>query len=422
MDDDQPDGGGDCGDRPAGSARTRGTTGYRHALASPLVRKLWIATTASVVGDFIGQGALLFLAVDRTGQALGAAGVLAVGVVPTLLTGMLGGGWLDRLPRVPALVALQLLGAVVICLPIISDGIGVVYLTAALLAAIRTGTIAVRAGAMAEGVEDDRRGPLIALLSSTDQAGQVLGYLAGGALYLTLGTSVALLVDSATFIVGALVLATLRLPRPTGSTHRPGPATGLRLIGRDPVLRLLAILVVATGMVASLPEVLAPVVASADDPWRPFVLAAAPLGQAVTMTFMGRLPRVRRPSTQLNHLAWLVLALGITALGHSAAWIAFGNLLVGSGVAWLVGPQLTFLRLAPPANMAQISATMVALLAVADGAGSLAYARLADLHGVPAAYRAAGVLLLVITLAGWLAKERMPAALALDRDELPEPR
>jgi MFS family permease len=422
VDDDQPEGDDDSGGPSQGTGRSAHATGYRRALASPLVRRLWVATAASVVGDFIGQGALLFLAVDRTGQALGAAGVLAVGVIPTLLTGMLGGAWLDRLPRVPALVGLQLLGAAVICLPVVADGIGVVYLTAALLAVIRTGTIAVRAGAMAEALDDDRRGPLIALLSSTDQAGQVLGYLAGGALYLALGTSVALLVDSATFVVGALVLATLRFPRPTRSTQRPGPSTGLRLIARDPVLRLLAILVVATGMVASLPEVLAPVVAAPDDPWRPFVLAAAPLGQAVTMTVVGRLPRVRRPSTQLNHLAWLVLALGITALGRSPAWIAFGNLLVGSGVAWLVGPQLTFLRLAPPANMAQISATMVALLAVADGAGSLAYARLADVHGVPAAYRAAGVLLLVITLAGWLAKERTPAALALDRDELPDPR
>jgi MFS family permease len=412
----------DTGEPRPGGSGAGAATGYRLALRAPLVRRLWIATGASVVGDFIGQGALLFLAVDRTGQALGAAAILAVGVLPTLLTGMLAGSWLDRLPRVPALVSLQLLGAVVICLPILADGIGVVYLTAALLAVVRTGTIAVRSGAMAEGLEDDQRGPLLALLSSTDQAGQVVGYLAGGALYLALGTTVALLVDSASFVAGAVVLATLRLPRASGSVERAGPTAGLRMIGRDPVLRLLAVLVVATGMVASLPEVLAPVVAGSDDPWRPFVLAAAPLGQTVTMMVVGRLPSVRRPSTQLSHLAWLVLALGITALGRSPAWVAFGNLLVGSGVAWLVGPQLTFLRLAPARNMAQISATMVALLAVSDGAGSLAYARIADVYGVPSAYRTAGVVLLVVTIGGWLAKERTPAALALDRDEPPEDR
>lgn len=406
--------------RTGRSPRRHVATGYRLAWRVALVRRLWIATTASVVGDYVGQGALLFLAVDRTGQAVSAAGVLAVGVLPSVLTGVVAGSWLDRLPRVPALVGLQLLGGIVICLPVVVDGVTIVFVTAALLAVVRTGTVGVRAGAMAEGVADDHRGPLLALLSATDQAGQVVGYLAGGALYVVLGLSTALLVDAGSFVAGAAVLATLRLPAPA---HRPGrarPTAGLRLIGRDPVLRLLAVLVVATGMVASLPEVLAPVVAADDDPWRPLVLAAAPLGQAVTMVLMGRLPVVRRPSVQLNHLAWLVLALGLTALARTPAWIALGNLLVGSGVAWIVGPQLTFLRLAPPANMAQISATMVALLSVADGVGSLTYARLADVTSVAAAYRVAGVLLLVITVAGWLVKERTPGAAALDRDELPE--
>jgi MFS family permease len=394
-------------------------TGYRLALRVPLVRRLWGATAASVVGDYIGQGALLLLAADRTGQALAAAAVLAVGVVPTLLTGVVAGPWLDRIPRVQALVTLQLLGAAAICLPVVLDGIAVVYVTAGLLAVVRTATIAVRSGAMAEGLDDDHRGPLVALLSTTDQAGQVLGYLTGASLYLLLGTNVALLVDAASFVAGALVLATVRLPAPARRPPRLPATGGLAIIARDPVLRLLAVLVVATGTVASLPEVLAPVVAPAGDGWRPIVLAAAPLGQAVTMTLMGRAPQVRRPSVQLAHMAWLVLALAITALGRSPAWVAFGNLLIGTGVAWIVGPQLTFLRLAPPARMAQVTAAMVALLATADGLGSLAFARLADVAGVAVAYRAAGAVLLVVALAGWAVKERTPDALALDRDELP---
>jgi MFS family permease len=403
----------------ARSRRTRTATGYRLALRVPLVRRLWTATAASVVGDYIGQGALLLLAADRTGQALAAAAVLAVGVVPTLLTGVVAGPWLDRIPRVRALVALQLVGAAVICLPVLLEGIGVVYVTAALLAVVRTATIAVRSGAMAEGLEDDHRGPLVALLATTDQAGQVVGYLTGASLYLLLGTDVALLVDAASFVVGAAVLATLRLPPPAPRPTRLPVTGGLTLIARDPVLRLLAVLVVATGTVASLPEVLAPVVATAGDGWRPVVLAAAPLGQAITMAVIGRTPQIRRPSVQLAHLAWLVLALAITALGRSPAWIAFGNLLIGTGVAWIVGPQLTFLRLAPPARMAQITAAMVALLATADGIGSLAFARLADVAGVSTAYRTAGALLLAMALVGWVLKERTPDAHVLDRDELP---
>ena len=54
------------------------------------------------------------------------------------------------------------------------------------------------------------------------------------------------------------------------------------------------------------------------------------------------------------------------------------GVVVGVGVAWIIGPQLTFLRLAPKVRMAQISGTMIAGLAVADGLGSLTYARVAE--------------------------------------------
>ena len=393
--------------------------GYRSALGSPVVRRLWAASLASTVGDYIGLGALLFLATDRTGLAIATAAVFAVGVVPSLLTGMLGGGWFDRFPRTGTLVALQLLGAGAICLPILVEGIPIVFLVAALLAAIRVATIAVRSGAMADGVHDEHRGALIALMSSTDQGAQVVGYLTGGALYVLLGPTFALLLDAASFILGAIVLAGLPLPRGRPLPARAPMTAGLRQITRDPVLRLLASLVVVTGTVASLPETLAPSIAGDADRWRPFLLAAAPAGQAIAMTAFGRLPQIRRPSVQLVHFVSLGLALVIAALARNPASIAGANVLVGAGVAWIVGPQLTFLRLAPKHRMAQITAVMVAMLAVAEGIGSLGFAAIADLAGVSAAYRLAGALLITTAVIGWMIKERTPEALALDRDELP---
>src|SRR5690606_20769947 len=122
-----------------------------------------------------------------------------VGVLPALITGVVGGRWLDRFHRARTLALLQVVGGLVICLPVVFGGVFVVFLTAALLSAVRIATIAVRSGAMAEGVEDRRRGALVALLSSTDQAAQVLGYLAGGLLYVAWGPDAALLLDAATF-------------------------------------------------------------------------------------------------------------------------------------------------------------------------------------------------------------------------------
>jgi predicted MFS family arabinose efflux permease len=92
---------------------------------------------------------------------------------------------------------------------------------------------------------------------------------------------------------------------------------------------------------------------------------------------------------------------------------------VGAGVAWIVGPQLTFLRLAPKQRMAQITGTMVALLALAEGLGSLGFAHLADTAGVHAAYRLAAIVILLAAVVGWFVKSRTPEAAVLDRGELP---
>lgn len=388
--------------------------GYRDALRSPIVRRLWTASLASTLGDHIGLGALLFLAADRTGVAIGAAAVIAVGVVPALVTGLVGGPWLDRFHRGRTLAALQLLGGSVICLPVMFDGTAVVFLTAAALSAIRVATIAVRSGAMAEGVEDERRGPLVALLSSTDQGAQVVGFLTGGALYVTVGADAALLLDAGTFVVGAAVLIGLRLPRPDVRTTAPPLNAGFLDIWRHPVLRLLGALVVCSGIVASLPEVLAPSVAGPGDPLRPIVLAAAPAGQVIAMTVIGRLAATRRTSVQLAHLAALGIALLLAAVAPSSLAVAGANVLVGAGTAWIVGPQLLFLRLAPRVRMAQITGTMVAGLAVADGLGSLMLAGVADLAGVGWAYAAGGAFILVAAGVGWRLRATTSEIIALD--------
>jgi hypothetical protein len=70
-----------------------------------------------------------------------------------------------------------------------------------------------------------------------------------------LGVKVALLLDAASFVLGAVVLAGLRMPRPADRPEKPPITAGFRDILADPVLRLLAALVVVTGVVSSLPEV-----------------------------------------------------------------------------------------------------------------------------------------------------------------------
>lgn len=405
-----------------GVSEGRPQAGYRAALRHPVVRMLWSATLVSTLGDYVGQGALLIMAHERSGGlVLGSAAVFATGAIPALLSGALAGTWLDRVPRGRALTMLQIVGAFAIVIPLLLPGLAPVLLAAGILGAVRAASVSVRSGAMAEGVPDEHRGPLLGLLGTTEQSAQVVGYLAGASLFVLIGEAPALLLDAASFLVGAALLARAPFPPPRERDRRPSITEGFRDIWRDPVLRMLAPLVWVAASVASVPEALATGVASDGSPWLPFVLAAAPAGQAITLLLLGRTRHLGRPSVQLTHLAWQSLAFGIAALGRTPAWFAVSNLLVGSGVAWTIGPQLTFVRLAPQERMAQVTGTMIALIVAADGLGTPLFGAIADRTSVATAYRVAGFMVLAIAVIGWSIKERTPAARALDRPDPDEP-
>jgi MFS family permease len=391
--------------------------GYRAALTVPLVRTLFGASGVSMLGDYIAQGALLVLAFERSGgQVLGSAAILAAAAIPALLSGALAGSWLDRLPRGRTLVTAQVIGALAVLLPLLAPGLAIVFVAAAILGAVRATTTAVRAAAMVEGLTDAHRGPLLAMMNATEQGSQVVGYLVGAGLAASIGAGPALLADAASFLVGAVVLSRATYSPPTVRERRPPVTAGIRDIWSNPLLRLLALLVWVTATVGALPEALASGVADQDDPWLPFVFAAAPAGQVLAMIVVGRVRHFGRPSTQLIHLAWLSLAFGVAAQGRSPAWFVLANFLVGSGVAWTLGPQLSFMRVAPESRMAQITGTMIAVLIAAEGLGTPFFAWMADRTSVTAVYRIAGFLVLIAALLGWLVKERMPLARALDAD------
>ncbi len=402
----------------------RSGRGYRAALRVPLVRRLTGATTASVIGDYLGIGALLVMAAERTGgSALGPATVFAAAVPVIVLVGAFSGALLDRLPRVRSLVLLELLGAAIICLPLVFDGVAIVFVCAALLAGQRTATGAIRQGVIADGVAEQHRGPLVALSSSIDQGGQVLGYLTGAAIYLLVSPAAALLLDAGSFVVAGLILVGMRLPprERTVDTAPPGRSDGLRVLRRDPVLRLFATLVVLTALVSALPETLAPTILDGDDARASLLLAAAPLGQAVTIVLLGRTRVVTRPWFQLGHLAFLAAALLVAVIAPGVTGLIVANVLVGAGIAWVLGPQLTFLRRVPPARMAQVTGLMWAAIAVAEGTGALLLGGLADATSPELAYLAAGMLIVLTVIPGTLIARRSRAVTALDRDVLAEP-
>src|SRR6202158_6329931 len=76
-------------------------------------RKLWVATTLSLFGDFFSYIAMAWLVLQLTGSSLALGGVLVAQALPRALLMVLGGALSDRIsPRVTMLASLGLGAAV----------------------------------------------------------------------------------------------------------------------------------------------------------------------------------------------------------------------------------------------------------------------------------------------------------------------
>jgi predicted MFS family arabinose efflux permease len=359
----------------------------------------------SVLGDFIGAGALLLLAYDRAGQqAVGAAGIFAATAVGSLVVALFGGAVLDRLSRRGGLVGGQLVGALALFAPLTLDGLAPIYGAAVVLGMTRATTAALRQGALADAVPDRLRMGLVAMLGANDQFAQVIGYALGAGFAVAVGPDVALWIDMGSFLVGAALLATAALPGRPASTATPSLTRGWRTIFGHPHLRVLALLVGASALTTALPESMAVVAGGDRSSWVPAIMAAGPAGTGIGFLIGGRLKLSDRFEGQLGHVTFFGGALLLGLLADSAvSWVAI-NVLIGVGASWVIGPQVAFIRLAPNDRMAQVTATMFAIVMAAEGAGTLILGTVADAAGVNIAYGIAGAVVLAAAAGGWLVR------------------
>ncbi|HEV2451182.1 MAG TPA: MFS transporter [Streptosporangiaceae bacterium] len=394
---------------------------YRAVFTDRTASRLWVAATISYLGDFVGLGALLLIAYERSGgHALGSAAVFGVQAVPAGVVAVGIGPWLDRIPRRGGLVTLCLLGAAAMALPLVAGGLPPVLGAAAVLGGVRSAFNAIRAGVIAENIPRDVRGRLIALISTSNQVSEVFGYLAGSGVTLAAGPRPALAGDAATFAVAALLIGTLRLAEPARSARRASMTTGIRTIFADPTLSLLAPVTWIGLSLGALPQTLAPAaLAGAHRAWTPAALAAMAAGLAISATVVGRTGLGERVLGQFRYIVVCGLVFVLTAValrGHPLLLVA-GNFAIGLGTGWTVAAQTTFLLVTPPARMAHVTGTMIASLVALEGAGAVAFGAIAGAAGVPAAYLAAGVMLIVAGFAGARYGRTHPRSLDLSRPD-----
>ena len=190
-------------------------------------RLLWLANSASVVGDRIVTVALALFVVELTGSATDLGVVLAAYTVPLVFFLLVGGVLADRLPRhlvvvvtdlvrfaLHALLALLILGGEIRVWQLVA--IGVLFGTAE--AFYRPAA----SGLLPQTVPEDEIQEANAATTMFANLAEFAGPALATLLVLGFSPAAAFALDAATFLVSALLLARVR-PRDRGAPTR-GPA------------------------------------------------------------------------------------------------------------------------------------------------------------------------------------------------------
>jgi MFS family permease len=384
---------------------------FRDVFAVAEFRALWLAQVLSVAGDQLARVALTVLVYDRTRSPLLAAVTYAASFVPTFVGGVTLGGLADRYPRREVMIACDLVRAVLVLVMAVS-GVPIAVLVVLLFAVTLAGApfMSARAAVYPDVLPGDRYVLGNALVLTTNQLAQVVGFAVGGTLVGLLGTGPSLIIDAATFVASALIVRIWTARRPAaaageaggdraGAARRHGLLAGTRLVLARPALRdpmlfgwLAAFYNAPEGIAVPLAHSL-----GGGSVTVGMVLAAEPFGAILGSLAFSRLvapPRRMRWMGPLATAASAVLVLFAFRLGL----LAVLAVLFAAGVfaAFQLAANAAFVQAAPPAYRSQA-------FGLAQGGMSLGQGLLMVLAGAAADRWSPGPVIAVFGVLGTLA-------------------
>ncbi|WP_436522847.1 MFS transporter [Actinoplanes sp. HUAS TT8] len=282
---------------------------FRGLFALREFRAVYTSMVISWIGDYLTRAAVTVLIYQQTRSVLLSAISFALGYLPWITVGPILSALADRYPYRRVIISADLYRMALTAVLLIPGLPSAVILLVVLLAGLGGPPAqAARSAQMPLLVGRDRLALALATLNTTGQAAQVVGYLTGAALAVSLSPRLALGLDVGTFALAALIVA-------VGVRFRPGAvapserrhllretAEGFQLVFGHPVLRAIAIVVFTTVAFSVVPESLAASWAaeSATDAIpqglrQGLIMAAGPLGIAVGGLLFSRLvPAERR--------------------------------------------------------------------------------------------------------------------------------
>ena len=298
-------------------------------LRLPEFRALALAGLLSSAGDQLARVALSVLVYERTASALLTGLTYALTFLPAVIGGPLLSGLADRKPRRQLMVATDLMRVLLVAAMAVPD-LPLPVLLALLIAVNVLGAPfdAARA-ALVPDVTGELYVAALVVDRSLQQASQVLGFAGSGLLLLFVSPSTALLADSGSFLLSALLLKLWVSDRPAAARADPIDQTGwrakvgqarddarigLHTIWSDVPLRRVVLLTWLVSAFAIVPEGLAAPYAAqlgGGSVVVALLLAANPVGNVLSGALAARWTQRRFDGllAPLSHLVLVPLAL-----------------------------------------------------------------------------------------------------------------
>jgi MFS family permease len=368
---------------------------------------LWQGELASAAGDQLAKTAVALVVYDRTGSPAATGAAYAATFFAPLVTGVLLAGLADRYRRRGLMVTCCLVQAACIAAVAI-PGTPLWLLVAGVVAVSGVQTLFKAAqGPVIHQVLGDHlaalHGPRAddgqrqvynaagrARVGMVRELAQVAGLAGGAAVVLSLGSTAALLIDAATFLIAAALLRwrlTDRPPngdRPVGRSALAGLLQQQRQMWgmlRRPVVRVLFLLLALVGLTNAPDAVAVPLVAEIGSPqWvLGLILAADGIGVAAGEAWIARQPGAR-VSRAIGPLSVLSMAAMAAFWIRPSAAVVVVVLLVISGIGGAYfQPVLSQLTDRVDADITgATNGLMNAVLRASQGVGALTAGALAE--------------------------------------------
>ena len=415
-----------------------GPATFREVFAPSEFRAIYASGALTWFGDYLTKAAVSILVYQQSKSVALSAAAFAMSYLPWLIGGPLLTTLAERYSYRTVMVVCDLTRMSLISLVAIPGLVPTQLIPVVLFASALANppSQAARSALIPFILTGDRLVVGLGLITSTGQAAQFTGYLAGAAISI-INPHLALFLNTLTFALSAVLIRFGVRQRPSAMTtaHRSHllreTAEGFRIVFGTPVLRAIAIMVFASMLFAIVPEGLAAAWANerADGGnahlAQGMIMAASPIGFILGGVVIGRAVRPDRRRSLIRLFAVMApLALVPALLDPSPSVVALLTAITGFAVAGLMPvANGLFVQALPQGFRARAFGVMGTGVQVMQGVAVLLTGLLANRFPIPLTvglWSLAGACLMLVAALNWPTSDRFEAAIAAARGGAPD--